>query len=133
MVGRAIMIKAGRCICLLIGLAAAVILIAPPATRAQICPGSQLFYVVRDAKGAIIDAGRNELKFAGDGSPESYSHWAVEALNAQRLRSKEVPPEISQLDGKMTLKNQAMCNFSSDVRLQLTLGGKTMNLLFHLP
>ena len=107
--------------------------VGPKVARAQICPGSQLFYVVRDAKGAVIDAGRSDLKYEGDGSKQTYRHWGSEAINAERLRSKEVPADISKLNGQVALKNQAMCNFKDDVKLSLTLAGKTMNLVFHVP
>jgi hypothetical protein len=100
---------------------------------AQICPGSNLFYVVRDAKGAILDTGRSELKYEGDGTPQTYTHWASEAINADRLRSREVPAEISKLDGKVVLKNQAMCTFKDEVNLRVVLAGKTMSLVFHMP
>ena len=107
--------------------------VGPKIARAQTCPGSQLFYVVRDAKGAVIDAGRSDLKYEGDGSKQTYRHWGSEAINAERLRSKEVPADISKLNGKVALKNQAMCNFRDDVKLSVTLAGKTMNLVFHVP
>jgi len=107
--------------------------VAPKVARAQICPGSQLFYVVRDAKGAVIDAGRSNLMYEGDGSKQTYRHWGSEAINADHLRSKEVPADISKLNGKVALKNQAMCNFKDDVKLRVTLAGQTMNLVFHVP
>jgi len=107
--------------------------VGPKIARAQTCPGSQLFYVVRDAKGAVIDAGLSDLKYEGDGSQQTYRHWGSEAINAERLRSKEVPADISKLNGKVALKNQAMCNFKDDVKLSVTLAGKTMNLVFHVP
>jgi len=107
--------------------------VGPKVARAQICPGSQLFYVVRDAKGAVIDAGRSDLKYEGDGSKQTYRHWGSEAINADHLRSKEVPADISKLNGKVALKNQAMCNFKDDVKLSVTLAGRTMNLVFHVP
>jgi len=107
--------------------------VGPKIARAQTCPGSQLFYVVRDAKGAVIDAGLSDLKYEGDGSKQTYRHWGSEAINAERLRSKEVPADISKLNGKVALKNQAMCNFRDDVKLSVTLAGKTMNLVFHVP
>src|SRR3954471_7160194 len=107
--------------------------VGPKIARAQICPGSQLFYVVRDAKGAMIDAGHSDLKYEGDGSKQTYRHWGSEAINTDHLRSKEVPADISKLNGKVALKNQAMCNFKDDVKLSVTLAGKTMNLIFHVP
>jgi len=107
--------------------------VGPKVARAQICPGSQLFYVVRDAKGAVIDASLSDLTYEGDGSKQTYRHWGSEAINAERLRSKEVPADISKLNGKVALKNQAMCNFKDDVKLSVTLAGRTMNLVFHVP
>ena len=118
---------------LLILLGPAMVMSSAHIARAQICPGSQLFYVVRDGKGTIIDAGRSDLKYEGDGSKDKYRHWGVEAIDADHLRSKEVPAEIARLNGKVALKNQAMCNFKDDVKLSVTLAGKTMNLVFHVP
>ena len=117
----------------LLALAMLLIGVGPKVARAQICPGSQLFYVVRDEKGAVIDAGRSDLKYEGDGGKDKYRHWGSEAINAERLRSKEVPADISKLNGQVALKNQAMCNFKDDVKLSVTLAGKTMNLVFHVP
>ena len=117
----------------LLALAAAAIVGATHTASAQICPGSNLYYFVRDAKGAFVDAGRTDLKYEGDGAKGTYSHWATEALDADHLRSKEVQPEILRLNGKAALKNQAMCNFRNDLRLRVTLSGQTMNLIFHMP
>jgi hypothetical protein len=114
-------------------LACLFVMVAPQIAGAQICPGSNLFYVARDNKGAIIDAGRSEIKYEGDGSTETYMHWKTEAVNADRMRSKIVPGEISKLDGKVALKNQAMCIFKNDVKLRVTLAGTIMNLVFHMP
>jgi hypothetical protein len=119
---------------LLAGLLVTVASVSAPLTaRAQICPGSNLFYVVRDARGAVIDAGGTDVRYEGDGSDKTYSHWGADALKADRLRSKSVAPDIAKLDGKVTLKNQAMCIFKEDLKLRITLAGKTMNLLFHVP
>lgn len=127
------MMKTRRFVLLVSILAAAIVVSTPTVVRAQICPGSQLFYVVRDAKGVLIDAGRSDFKYEGDGSPQTYRHWGVEAIDADHLRSKEVPAEIVKLNGKVLLKNQAMCNFRNDVKLRVTLAGQTMNLVFHPP
>jgi hypothetical protein len=118
---------------LLMLLGPAMVMSSAHIARAQICPGSQLFYVVRDSKGAIIDAGRSDLKYEGDSGKDKYRHWGSEAINAGHLRSKEVPADISKLNGTVMLKNQAMCNFKDDVKLSVTLAGKTMNLVFHVP
>ncbi len=113
--------------------AIAIITTAAPASRAQICPGSNLFYLVRDAKGAIISADRKDLKYQGEATKQPGIDWNAQAIDAQKLRSKTVPPEVSRLNGKVALRKMTFCNFQTDLKLSVTLGGQTMNLLFHTP
>jgi hypothetical protein len=68
--------------------AIAIITTAAPASRAQICPGSNLFYLVRDAKGAIISAERKDLKYQGEATKQPGIDWNAQAIDAQKLRSK---------------------------------------------
>jgi hypothetical protein len=118
-----------------IGLAFAVAIIttAAPGARAQICPGSNLFYLVRDARGALISADRKDLKYQGEAAKQPGIDWSAQAIDPQQLRSKTVPAEVTRLNGKVALRKMTFCNFQTDVKLSVTLGGQTMNLLFHVP
>ena len=113
--------------------AIAIITTAAPGSRAQTCPGSNLFYLVHDAKGAVISADRKDLKYQSEATKQPGSDWSAQAIDAQQLRSKTVPPEVSRLNGKVALRKMTFCNFQTDVKLSVTLGGRTMNLLFHMP
>jgi hypothetical protein len=111
----------------------AIITVAAQTSRAQICPGSNLYYLVRDAKGAIVNADRKDLKFQSEDAKQPGIDWGALAINDQEMRSKTVPAEISSLNGKVALRKMTFCNFSTDLKLSVTLAGQTMNLLFHPP
>ena len=111
----------------------AIVAIAPYSVRAQICPGSNLFYLVRDAKGAIINADRKDLTYQGEATKQPGIDWGAQAIDDQHLRSKTVPAEVSRLNGKVALRKMTFCNFLTDLKLSVMLGGQTMNLLFHTP
>lgn len=111
----------------------AIISIAAQTSQAQICPGSNLYYLVRDAKGAIVNEDRKDLKYRGEATKQPGIDWGALAINDQQMRSKTVPAEISALNGKMALRKMTFCNFQTDLKLSVTLGGQTMNLLFHTP
>ena len=111
----------------------AVIAIAAQTSRAQICPGSNLYYLVRDAKGAIVSADRKDLKYQSEDAKQPGIDWGALAINDQEMRSKTVPAEISRLNGRVALRKMTFCNFQTDLKLSVTLGGETMNLLFHTP
>ena len=114
-------------------LVVAIVTIAAQTSRAQICPGSNLYYLVRDAKGAIISADRKNLKYQSDDAKSPGIDWGSLAINDQEMRSKTVPAEVSALNGKVALRKMTFCNFKTDLKLSVTLGGQTMNLLFHTP
>jgi len=111
----------------------AFITVAAQTSRAQICPGSNLYYLVRDAKGAIVNADRKDLKFQSEDAKQPGIDWGTLAINDQEMRSKTVPAEISSLNGKVALRKMTFCNFQTDLKLSVTLAGQTMNLLFHPP
>jgi hypothetical protein len=114
-------------------LATAIVTVGPQTLRAQICPGSNLYYLVRDAKGAIISADRKDLQYQAEATKQPGIEWGAQAIDDQQLRSKTVPPEVSRLNGKVALRKMTFCNFQTDLKLSVTLGGQTMNLLFHTP
>jgi len=110
-----------------------IITIAASTSCAQICPGSNLYYLVRDAKGEIVNADRKDLKYQSDDAKSPGIEWGALAINDQEMRSKTVPAEVSALNGKVALRKMTFCNFKTDLKLSVTLGGQTMNLLFHTP
>jgi hypothetical protein len=97
--------------------------VVPQMTRAQSCAGSNLTYLVRDAKGAAIDAASGELLF-------TVKDWAP--THANFIRGKLLAPKVVRdLNGKLAaLETWGMCSFSGPVSLKLTLQGKSMNLNF---
>jgi hypothetical protein len=114
-----------------IAFAATLIGLAPQMTRAQICAGSHLIYVVRDVKGATIDAANKDLKF--DSNNGDSGKWAIS--DWEYIRNNILTPkDIAKLRGKLAvLGTEGMCIFKKPVNLQLSLKGKTMNLTFLVP
>jgi hypothetical protein len=75
------------------------IVLAPQLGQAQCCRGSHLFYIVRDGRGAAIDAAGKDLQFDKD------SGWYALDWDSIRERSPEDVPVldgINKLDSKMT-------------------------------
>ena len=107
---------------------------ASQVARGQICAGSKLNYVARDAKGAIIEnAWPDNLHFEGEAGKRGDSKWISDKLKVYG-NTEGLPPEIVKLtDRAWSLKTNAMCVFETDLKLRLTLNGKTMSLLFHMP
>jgi len=120
--------KIDRTLKALITLSFLVVLInvTPQIARGQICRGSQLIYIVRDARGVAIDAARQDLQFEDN-------KWKVSDRSFIRVE-KQVPKSISRLNGNIAaLETFGMCIFKAPVKLQLMLKGKTMNLMFLVP
>ena len=115
-----------------IAFAAILIAVLPQTTHAQICAGSHLIYVVRDHKGAIVDAAIKDLKFDANNGSEfekwGVSHWEYVSTNIQ------MPENIAKLRGKLAvLGTEGTCIFKKPVKLQLSLNSRTMNLTFLMP
>jgi hypothetical protein len=99
---------------------------APQIARGQpSCWGSSLSYIVRDERGKVIDGNQDGL-WIGSG-------WKVTDENLAGVGA--VPQTISNLIGKMNFLSHVQrgdpCHFSEPIKLQLTLNGKSMNLIFH--
>lgn len=118
---------------IMVALGALVIVVAPQAVQAQICPGSHLTYIVRDPRGVAIDAASKVLKFDPDnGSPNR--KWQISRGDLIRSDEMQVPDGVKKLNGKMAaLTTEGMCTFKQPVKLHLTFKGKTMNLGFLVP
>src|SRR5712691_5786644 len=125
-----------------IGFVTFIVIFAPLVAVAQVCGGtsmvgSTLQYIVRDAKGVAIDAAQKDLQVA---KSDSRGGWAIS--NKDFIGSYEgkwnikTPETITNLVGKVSVMKAAsspMCNFAAAQTLQLTLGGKTMRLIFLTP
>ncbi len=108
----------------LLALAFLVIAFGPQIARAQICRGSNLIYIVRDAKGVAIDARREDLRY------RLSAGWSTSREDLMAGRT-EAPPAVSDLSGKIVgLETFGMCSFKGPVKLNLTFQGKSMNLTF---
>jgi hypothetical protein len=94
--------------------------LTPQIARAQICASSNLTYVVRDAKGVIIDPRGANFRYALEG-------WEP---TKQRLIRVEVPQQLSGLEKAVGLQTWGQCSFQHPVTLKLTLEDKSMNLIF---
>jgi hypothetical protein len=109
----------------LIAVGAIVIGLAPQIARAQTCPGSSLTYIVRDAKGVAIDAGRADLRY------QPFLRWGVTKGNIVSNRIA-APGAVVALNGRVNaLGTGQSCSFKQQPTLNLTLDGKSMNLIFH--
>ncbi len=118
---------------ILVAVGGMLIVVAPQAVQGQICPGSNLNYIVRDMHGVAIDAASKGLRYDPDnGSPNR--KWRISTRDSISSDQMQVPDSIKKLNGKMAvLETEGMCTFKQPVKLQLTLEGKTMNLTFLMP
>lgn len=123
----------GACgVLLLAVLSGILIAMAPQTARGQICPGSHLTYIVRDARGVAIDAARKSLRYDPDNGSQNRK-WQI-SRDFIRNDEMRVPDSVKTLNGKMAaLETEGMCVFKKPVKLQVTLNGKTMNLTFLMP
>lgn len=108
----------------LFGLAFVVLLItiAPQIARAQPrCGGSRLTYVLRDERGKVMDANVDGL----------WTSFIATDWNFAEGESS-VPPDLRKLSGKLNVMSaRKYCVFDEPVKIQMTMSGKSMNLIFH--
>jgi tetratricopeptide (TPR) repeat protein len=116
--------------------------VAPQIARAQVCGGtsmigSTLQYIVRDAKGTVIDASGKEVQVAKSDSPRGWVISSKDFIGSYKGEwNIKAPDNITGLVGKLSVvkaTSSPMCNFAAAQTLQLTLGGKTMRLIFLTP
>jgi len=112
-------------ILLAISFGIAVIVVAPSMAHGQPrCGQYSLNYIVRDERGKVLDANAEGLWIGGG--------WNV---RDEDLKRYNVPPAISETVGTRNflayIKLYDPCRFSEPIKLQLTLRGKNMNLIFH--
>jgi hypothetical protein len=111
-------VKKIRRVSFVIAVLTGVVIAASQTTPGQICAGSSLRYVVRDAKGVVIDPSKAF-------TPDKYSR--IEELKdaAKVLKGAAEPVRIIQW--------HRMCNFPEPVRATLKLNGREMMLEFLMP
>ena len=111
------------------------------ASYGQYCRGSALFYIVRDAKGKIINPARLdapafieedviEISYAEAEKPREGYWLAGETIKAAR---KDKFAGLDKETGSLFALYQhtgGACSFSKPITYKLTLGKKTMNLIF---
>lgn len=118
---------------ILVALGTMAIAVATHSAQAQICPGSHLTYIVRDARGKPINAASKDLRFDPDNGTQSRK-WGISSSEFFEGYEKQVPDSLKKLNGKMAaLTTEGMCTFKQPVKLQLIFKGKTMNLVFLVP
>lgn len=99
--------------------ATAFLCLVPASVRAQICAGSTLRYVVRDAQGRVMDpSGVFERKGATDIDELKDASKVINKASAEKTR---------------VMRWRGMCNFREDVKESLKLDGKVMNVIFLMP
>jgi hypothetical protein len=107
----------------------------PSPAHAQQCGNSTLYYVVRDAKGAPVDAAADSFTFRGDaGEALSWSaRWSTNRRDAYTVFAPAAPPalldEVAGRIAPLTLSSRG-CVFRNDATLSLTVSGKTMEMVF---
>ena len=99
--------------------AGALLCLTPLGARAQICPGSSLRYVVRDAKGKVIDpSGVFERKRFAEIDELKDASKVIKVAGTEKIR---------------VIEWRGMCNFREAVKESLNLKGKVMNVTFIMP
>jgi hypothetical protein len=127
------MLKMKQKTSILVAIGGLLIVFAPQAAQGQICPGSHLTYIVRDARGVAIDAAGKDVRYDPDNGSKSYM-WLITHGDIIRSDRMQAPDSVKQLNGKMAgLETEGMCVFKQPVNLQLTFKGKTMDLTFLMP
>ena len=105
--------------CLLLVMLGVSLYLVPASANAQICPGSNLRYVVRDEMGKVIDpTGVYETKAQSQIDELKDAQKVVKGATGNSVR-------VIHADG--------MCNFREPVKVTLKLKGKEMNLIFLMP
>jgi hypothetical protein len=112
--------------------AAAVLLTFCSLSFGQSCRGSNVTYLVREAKGNVVDAASTTVRFSGGDSAAS-KNWKV---GPQEFASKAVtlPPSLAPINGAISgLTTSQSCNFTEAAVLRVTMEGNTMELKFNFP
>jgi hypothetical protein len=116
------------CLCI-VGVMA---LLLPAPADAQLCVGSHLAYVVRNAQGSPVSAESTAFTFMGSvGSSSWYPGDKSFFSFAAKLRSDTLLALKDTITPLTT--SSAYCNFTKPVDLKVTMSGKTMELTFLMP
>src|SRR5262245_37351738 len=94
--------------------------LASPA-RAQLCGGSHLEYIVRDAKGTPVDAAAKSFSFRG--SADSPSWYGLRGSGSYDGVASRIPEELfTALKSTITpLRISRYCTFTKPVALSVTM------------
>ena len=118
-----------------LGLLGSLFALASPA-KAQQCPSSDLTYIIRDANGRLFEEAFKSVGFTGSnrwmwrGLWESYSFQGFATV---------MPPELQEVAKLLVPPHKAStlwtgsggCSFETAPTLNLTMAGKTMQLVFN--
>ena len=108
---------------------------AGTAAYAQICPGSHLYYIIRDKKGKPIDAAESALSF-DKSTGSDYTNWVFKEkpYGYESYLEAGLTDKVKATFGKTQwLEAYKLCNFAGPVKLTVTLNKKVMELTFNPP
>jgi hypothetical protein len=106
---------------------------------AQQCVGSWLMYIVRDEKGAAVDAASDSFTLSGGAESRSWDRsWSGNREGAFSGPTASALPSdlLAEVRGRIaplalgSMGTAGGCVFTNGATLSLTMGGKTMNLAF---
>jgi len=98
---------------------------------AQICVGSHLAYIVRDAKGTPVDAAAKSFTFGGDAEGRS---WYLGDKSYYSFAASMPAEMLTALKDTITpIQVSRVCVFRTPVTLRVTMSGQTMDLTFNVP
>src|SRR6266567_3288626 len=101
--------------------------IVPQIARAQpSCWGSSLIYILRDERGKRIDVDHDDLWIGPGWQIADYDFGQGWVGLPEAVRS-----QIGNLKFLVHIEKYEPCHFTKPIALQLTLHGKSMNLVFH--
>lgn len=120
------------------GIFGSLLVLASP-VQAQQCPGSHLYYIVRDAEGTPVNAATDSFTFRGGANDVPWEVWngtrmwyldvrggfagVMPTDLATLLRDRMIHPLTVQSTG---------CVFTSGATLSVMMSGRTMDLVFNI-
>jgi len=110
------------------------ILYAGSSVMAQSCRGSYATYIVRDAKGKVItNPASSSVTYTGGESIAS-KKWRYSIQGEFVNAGIKLPAALAAIANNVSgITTSQFCNFPEPALLNVTLGGKTMELTFKFP